>query len=151
MPDRLSATSVEVPGVSFRPWIGTEYASSGLDGMKVLILGESFYGPLDPSDAANLPSLTEVVVRAYIAKPAGLRIFGMVEELCGRMRSTGETERLAFWNCVAFGNFIQDLLVDRSSEHRPTAQQWSEARSAFLDLLDALRPDAASCLARVSG
>jgi hypothetical protein len=101
--------------------VGTEYASNGLGGTKVLILGESFYGPLDPSDAADLPSLTEVVVRAYIARPEGLRIFSMVEKLCGRTPGVDETERLAFWNRVAFSNFIQDLLVDRGTKHRPTA------------------------------
>lgn len=142
MTNHQSATSVAVPGVAFHPWVGTEYASSGLDGKKILILGESFYGPLDPVDAANLPSFAEVVVRGYITRPAGLRLFRTVEKLFGRTPGADAAERLAFWNRVAFGNFIQDVLVDRTSEHRPTEQQWSAARPCFLDLLDALRPDA---------
>ena len=28
----------------FEPWIGTQYRTTGLDGLRVLVLGESHYG-----------------------------------------------------------------------------------------------------------
>lgn len=122
-------------GLRFQPWIGDEYGSGSAARVRTLILGESHYGPV--SDIPDLRDLTIGVVNAYLGASTSLHLFKRVEELFEVPDDTAR--RHAFWNSIAFANYIQVLLADQ--HHRPTAADWSAARAPFSELLHVLEPD----------
>jgi hypothetical protein len=125
---------------NFMPWIGPEYWNTGaLDGLRVLVLGESHYRwkPPPPRDC----DATRVVMEAEIAgtdppHPCHARVVGAMLGV-DDARARGEITR--FWNAVAFYNYVQEYVGDRSGV-RPTKAAWQSGEAALPIVLAALRP-----------
>ena len=118
---------------NFEPWIGARYWSPGLNGIRVLILGESSYGP---AESAYRESTVDDVLN--LAQSARNPFFTKVYKLVSGLESQN-ADRTEFWERVAFYNFIQSL-VGNGPRERPTDAMWLAAREPFLETLSDLRP-----------
>ena len=126
---------------TFDPWVGSLYASEGLDGLKLLVLGESHYGTFE-SEAADK---TTEVVRSQ-GRGKRYRLFTITAKMVlgrGSGGSFSDSECAAFGDRVAFANYIQSFPTeDAKSQTRPTNQMWTNAREPFLETLREIRPHA---------
>ena len=121
--------------MNFRPWKGDRFGKHNGMGLpsRVLLVGESHYGPRhQPSD------FTKCVVEEYIAD-GGYRFFtGMLKAILGSESSAARDTRAAFYNSVAFYNFVQDMI--ENPRIAPTEDQWRRGREVFPDCLNRLKP-----------
>lgn len=121
---------------TFAPWIGANYWSEGLAGVRVLILGESHYGDADTERS----SFTTEIVREW-GQEKRLRFFTMIQKLLlGHGPGwISDEARAEFWEQVAFYNFVQ-AFVGTEPRTRPTREMWDAARMPFLATLAELQP-----------
>ena len=134
--------------INFRPWIGKNYLSSGLEGKRILVLGESnfctdYCGETDCESCGKRrrrgPVFAENIINGYVYNYSGYKyeqVYLCFERaMAGRVLTQEEREEL--WNSMAFYNYIQVV----PSGHR---QKWDtpESESAFLEVLKELTPDA---------
>jgi len=117
-------------------WQGSDY----LPGKGLLILGESWYG-----DATETPSDEKPIddfIHEWIAK-GGDWTFSRIFNICsGEHTSTAsESARKAFWNSVAFCNYVSGS-VGPNRRFRPMESQFGseEIVRRLGDILDRLRP-----------
>ena len=120
----------------FEPWVGPLYWEEGLDGYRLLILGESHYG--DPG--TEYTEFTINVVRE-LGQEKRHAFFTKVQKFVMRIPKgvrVSDSDRAAFWNRVAFYNYIQSLLagprVPKQQEH------WDGASKQFIEVLNKLNP-----------
>lgn len=143
----LSGKYLQDPGnwvdeVGFLPYVGSAYAE-GIDGVRVLLLGESHY----------------IADEASIAKAGGLRfytryIFGdcprvgtrawgtffrTLDSIVARKVNPVNEDAAISWSRVAFANFVQKPVGD-GARIRPDAEGWESGRRAFPHLLGTLAP-----------
>lgn len=121
--------------MNFHPWKGDRFGKHNGMGLppRVLLVGESHYGRRhQPSD------LTKRVVKDYI-DDGGYRFFtGMLKAILGSDTSADRDTRAAFFNAVAFYNFVQHLL--EGPRKRPTKEMWQHGAEVFPSCLDLLKP-----------
>jgi len=108
--------------VNFRPWIGKKYNTTGYEGKRILVLGESHYCGNELGEGKRcfplckkenmLPdcfSQTEDVIKWYLSEYTGepfQRTFVCFERaVVGRELS--QEEREEFWQSIMFYNYIQ--------------------------------------------
>ncbi len=121
---------------TFDPWVGSRYATEGIGGKRLLILGESHYGGAGCHYAAFT---TEVIEEMALVK-GRLRFFSRVQRLVvGGRGGFSLQEREDFWQRVAFYNFIQTALEKRGD--RPSFEMWQAAQEPFLQTVRELAPD----------
>ncbi len=119
----------------FDPWIGSRYATDGICGIRLLILGESHYGA--PEEECR--KFTENVIRKR-GQEGRFRFFTVVQRLIvGGQGSLLKSERFEFWEQVAFHNYVQSF-AGRKARQRPTPEMWSDARQQFLPILRKVAP-----------
>lgn len=122
----------------FEPWVGEDYQAGGNLRCRLLLLGESHYGVAED----YLPSFTISRVKELGVEQGGHFFFNRVQKtIQGPSAPTFDVAaRSAFWEGVAFANFIQEF---PGSAHnvRPTTSQWKAGRSALPQLLGMLKPD----------
>lgn len=108
-------------------WRGSEY---GTPSNEILVLGESSYGNTGPID---------LYVRTWISG-AGDPTFSRIFSSCsGKHRDFAtKTEQGAFWNRIAFYNFVVRELD--SSKDRPKSADYLLSKKAFQDVLAELKP-----------
>lgn len=124
-------------GIRFRPWVGRDYGRQSRWGQAVLILGESHY---DESYAQG-DRLTEFVVRGHVERRGKQYAFWTKIGRTFVGPSYGDFEsRSAFWNSVAFYNYVQDF-VGTAARQRPTPQHFRSSWAPFGSVLADLRPD----------
>ena len=122
---------------TFSPYIGTRYATDGIGGKRLLILGEAHYGKA----GAEYKTYTSDVIRDMAFKKERLPIFARIQHLVlGTRGFLTDTARRDFWERVAFYNFIQ-VFPGATPKVRPTPTMWSESREPFLQTLAELTPD----------
>ena len=115
--------------------MGSRYATDGIGGKRLLILGESHYG----GDGCHYPAFTSEVIRDMALQKGRLPIFSRVHRLVvGGRGGFSEAEREDFWHRVAFYNFIQTALEQQGD--RPTYEMWQAGREPFLQTLRELAP-----------
>ena len=119
---------------SFDPWVGSMYCSLGFNGVRLLILGESSYGA---AGSANRSGTIDDV--RELGQRAPNRFFTKIFKLVSGVNSVSASDRAEFWEHVAFYNFVQSLVGDRS-RLRPTAKMWTDATAPFLDTVAELQP-----------
>lgn len=120
----------------FRPWVGSSYSTDGFAGLRVMLLGESHYTGSDEPR----PTITEEVVERYLEK-GGMDFFTKaMRSVDPECETTGDSRR-AFWNSVAFYQFVQQS-VGSGPGQRPTDAMWKESVGPFVTVLNQLRPDA---------
>ena len=140
--------------VNFRPWVGKNYSTTGYNGKKILVLGESHYcanelragercSPLCKKENM-LPecfSQTEDVIKWYLNDYTGepfQRTFVCFERaLAGKELS--QEEREAFWQDVMFYNFIQ--YAQSGPRVKPQQEHWANSKLAFKEILEQYMPD----------
>ena len=124
---------------TFNPWIGSRFAADGIDGRRLLILGESHHG----GEGCNYAGFTAEVIRKEALGENGharRRFFARVQRLViGGRGGLSDEERTDFWSRVAFYNFIQSAL--ESSRDRPTEEMWQAGQACLPETLEELKPD----------
>ncbi|HEY5043465.1 MAG TPA: hypothetical protein VIK53_15850 [Verrucomicrobiae bacterium] len=123
---------------TFDPWVGNRYATEGIGGKRLLILGESHHG----GETCNYSTFTSQVIRdEAVGEKSHKRrnFFGRAHRLIvGGRGGFSYAKREDFWSRVAFYNFIQSALDN--PRDRPTNEMWQTAREPFLDTLRELAP-----------
>jgi len=114
----------------YRPWIGDEYPNGFRSGLKLLILGHSHY-------ADDEPDATEKWTRKHLQDKPG-EFWTHIEHVISG-RPLDNDQRRAFWNKVAFSNFIQEPLQEPGD--KPTDMQWARARRALPEIITHTKPD----------
>ncbi|HEX9484175.1 MAG TPA: hypothetical protein VF929_06320 [Gemmatimonadaceae bacterium] len=121
----------------FEPWKGSSY-KDGWRGLRVLLLGESHYREVGKDYSPR--DFTSGVVRRWAIDGPTARFFTTT---CRAMTGGGIptlTERTAFWESVAFYNYVQ-AWVDGGPRSRPTAADWATGPTPFQSVLESLKPD----------
>lgn len=113
------------------PWIGSGY-STGINGEKILILGETHYDEEPFGDQDGDSDYTQKVVSKILHSKEQIRFFKVIGELFYDDWTT-------IWNQVAFANLIQ-FVIEKGSQ--PTPCQISTV-TAFYKYLNILKPDKA--------
>lgn len=124
---------------TFEPWVGNNYAESGLNGHKVLFLGEAHYGKEDD----KIPSFTQDIVMDHGLNQGSKKFFTIITKL-GLSKYAHDPltqeDREAFWNSIAFYNYVQDF-VSEGARVPPTEKMWLEAQEPFIRTIQELNPD----------
>lgn len=122
----------------FEPWIGASYQTGSTHNCRILILGESHYG--DP--AAERLNFTNYIIERY-AITERRRFFSVVQRLVsldtGRGRYSVACKR-AFWNSVAFCNYVQ-AIVGLKARNRPTPAMWNTGAKVLLQVIEEVQPE----------
>jgi hypothetical protein len=127
---------------TFDPWVGSRYEAEGYQGVRLLVLGEAHY-----STEAPRPTFTTEMVRV-LAQQGRFRFFAATQRLVvGGRGWLPDAERAAFWEQVAFYNYVQSFPGPRA-RYRPTPDMWTAARDPFLQTLTELRPQLMLVLGR---
>ena len=128
----------DLPNVVFRPWKGERYGRESRFGVRLLVLGESHYGEC----GTETSDFTTAVVREW-AQTHRHAFFTVISKilLCKPNGRIDNETRGEVWNHVAFYNFVQSFVGDRS-RIRPNSRQWIEAQAPFKEVLHHLQPDA---------
>ena len=113
--------------VKFEPWIGANYATTGFRGLRLMLLGESHYGP----EHHLRPSVTAETVR-WLGQKAKARFFTTIA--CALLGLTAAhqlkaEDRAAVWEDVVFYNFVQEFVP--SAGGRPSPDAWRTAEKAL--------------------
>ena len=140
--------------INFKPWVGKNY-DKGINGKKVLVLGESHYcSPIEKrncmgkictqQNVSNCANFTIKVVGDYVNHYSGEKYeqtFLCFERAVAN-RELSQTEREEFWNSVMFYNYLQ-YAMDAPNQ-QPSATQWkmwAQSEEAFRELLETYEPD----------
>ncbi|MDW3688520.1 hypothetical protein RA280_43730 [Cupriavidus sp. CV2] len=123
--------------VKFEPWIGANYATTGFRGLRLMLLGESHYGPAHHVRR----NVTAETVR-WLGQKAKGRFF--TTTACSLLGLSGAhllnaEDRAALWEQVVFYNFVQEFLP--SPGDRPSPEAWRAASKALPEVVDVVRPD----------
>lgn len=136
-PGEIMSNLEEHPALNFLPWVGPDYADDGLDGLRVLLLGESHYTKArDPR-----PTITQEVVRKYGVKGEPQPFFTKAMKAVDPGSNDTTKTRRSFWNSVAFYQFIQASAGEVPADS-PTEEMWNEAVDPFRAVIDDLQPHA---------
>jgi len=131
----------------FKPFVGSAYASGGIFGKRVMILGESHYCEEKCADCGNATThpeccaLTNGVVGDYLnesldRQPWMSTYLKFERSLVGH--ETDWAERRKIWNSVVFYNYLQVAMSGTREEG--TARQYEEAAESFFEVLEKYRP-----------
>lgn len=132
--------------VRFEPWKGKNYLTSGLNGKKILAIGESFYCSEEEADKFA-SALTEKVVNDYLAirngefrenKGEWTNTYLKFERSLVGEETTPERSR-EIWNSIAFYNYLQIPMSGARESGSPI--DYKNAEKAFFDVINELQPD----------
>lgn len=116
--------------VYFQPWVGLKYGK--ISGTKLLILGESHYGP---NNAGRNYTISETL--RYVNGENHRFWTNIMQAVDGR--SYWDIDRKTFWEKVAFYNYIQEIVAD-SSGVLPEDTMYKNAVEPFREVLNQLTP-----------
>jgi uracil-DNA glycosylase len=130
--------------VAFLPFIGLKY-EDGIDGARVLLLGESHYRA---SGVDNAPEVTREFTRREFAdrilpkrSPGVGRYFPPLDRLLTAKFNPTPEESAAKWDRVAFINLAQQFAGTRPGDRPTTTQFFHGSRILTQYVLPSLRPD----------
>ncbi len=122
----------------FHPWVGDCYAK-GIKNAKILILGESHHG----GSGCHYAGFTIETIRKEALGLDGHRrraYFTKIMRLVmGIQYPSNHVSRSAFWDSIAFCNFVQ-VALDRPRQ-RPSEADWMTGIVPFQITVDELMPD----------
>ncbi len=139
--------------VFFEPWVGKDYASGGIFGKRIMILGESHYCDKRANGCCDCGTmrdkgcreLTSKVMRQFLnradnnAEHEGwmntFTKFG--NALAGRRLDNGEQKEL--WNSLLFYNYLQVAL--ESPRQAGAGADYEHSAKAFFEVLEKYRPE----------
>lgn len=123
----------------FVPWVGPEYANGVVEGLRILVLGESHYSFGLPREKER--GLTRLVIEEELAGKMRHRfISGVTSALFDRGAVDDRTRFATLWNAMAFYNYVQEYAGD-GPRKRPSDAAWQRAAAPFRAVLAALQPD----------
>ncbi|QIF01487.1 hypothetical protein [Roseimicrobium sp. ORNL1] len=126
------------------PFVGTNYATTGLWNRKVMILGESSYDAKATQDGYDAANQTIHLGHDAIGYPDAerywnrSRFYTRIARIFDHDPRSLES-RKRFWNAVLYYNYLQVVLS--RPRQQPPAAAWLEAQSAFRETLEEHRPD----------
>jgi len=120
---------------TFAPWMGRDYPEGGLFGLRVLIVAESHYDrPENLRESYTVDCIRELGQRRRF------RFFSVVQSLLAGTRGwVSDADRAAFWERVAFCNFVQGFAA-AGPRVAPTAEMWAAGGAALLQTVGELSP-----------
>lgn len=129
--------------VRFEPWVGKNYKTSGYNGKKILVIGESFYC----SEEEAVATLTTIIVEDYLAIRKGEyrknnggwtnTYLKFERSLKGKVTTPEESQTI--WNSIAFYNYLQVPMSGARESGSPI--DYKNAEKAFFEVLNELQPD----------
>jgi hypothetical protein len=143
--------------VRFAPWVGTQYATDGFRGLRVLLVSESFYG----DSRYERPDVTAEVIKALALGLRNTHTQGKVArhphyaKIFAAMNNRptagvfNRAKRAGFWDKVAYFNFIQQFLG--ASRDDPPSGAWARGKPAFLEVMQVLQPQLVVCFSLRNG
>ena len=123
--------------IQFKPWIGPDYEKSGIEGIKILILGESHYG----DKGEEYEDFTSDVVEEWAINKR-LAFFTKIAKSLLRMpqkQYLSDEHKADFWNSVSFYNYVQQFVGD-GPRQRPSYDQWERSKQAFVETISQINP-----------
>lgn len=137
--------------IGFVPFVGRHY-ESGIDGLRVLVLGESHYREDGVDNTAPVTRTFTRNVFGPMAEPrresGDGRFFPPLDRLLTGERWPDVTTAAAAWHRIAFCNLVQQFAGIKPGD-RPTAAQFRDgARTLVAHTLPLLRPDVMLVLGR---
>ena len=148
-------TQKEYRKVNFWPWVGPEY-EEGFNGHRLLVLGESHYCHIKCKECnaeacmkqgyseEDFHNQTIEVIDGYLHAYEGEHF--QQTFLCFERAVLGKTasdeEQEAFWNHLAFYNYVQnDLHKETGSRTNLGSADSAASKEAFREILETLKPD----------
>ena len=126
-----------MPEPFFEPWVGHKY---GDNGERLLILGESHYGP--PSMPRNY---TIALTQEYVDGSNHRFWTNIMQVVLGVPH--WEIDRAEFWANVAFYNYVQQPVAETAGV-APTPEMFSSSEAAFFFVLERLAPESVLVLSK---
>lgn len=123
--------------IMFEPAVGANYMTTGFEGLRIMLLGESHHGDL----AESRPEITHEVVR-WLGQTERFSFFTVVAKaLLGIPAgdSISDERRAKFWEDVCFYQYVQELIS--GPRKSPRAQQFADAAPVLEQVMRALQPD----------
>jgi len=134
-------TQSESSQCHFYPWVGPAYQAGAIDGLRILVLGESHYTYRGLTEA-NERTLTCRVIEEEFEEVRKHRFISAVTTvLFGRDAARDKEQFHEHWNRLAFYNFVQELAGSGSNHRRPSEAAWGRSVAPFRWLLSQLQPD----------
>jgi hypothetical protein len=132
----------DFPDCHFYPWVGPHYTDGvidGLDGLRVLVLGESHYAYGLPVEKER--GLTQLVIQEELEGKMRHRfISGVTRALFSRATVDDRARFSSLWNAMAFYNYVQEYAGD-GPRKRPSDAAWQRSAVPFRSVLATLQPD----------
>lgn len=140
--------------INFRPWVGEKYLTTGFQGKRILVLGESHYCKvqlaengrcypycrrmnMDESCLNQTIRVVDNVVYHYKRHPYQKTFLCFERAVVGK--ELKEKEREDFWQSVMFYNYIQHS--QKEPRRPPSAEHWEKSEKAFVEVLETYMPD----------
>ncbi len=126
--------------VYFRPWIGKNYKSPKLVEHAASRCGRSSLCSIASKPPPG-PDLTEDVVRWH---HDGDKRAAAFHEVAQTVIGNEEVDQQAFWEDIAFYNYVQEPAADRPGK-APTQKMFAGGRMPFFEVLSVLSAEACPC------
>lgn len=124
--------------VQFKAWVGPKYEIGGINGRKVLVLGESHYG--DEGD--EYEEFTAEVVEKWAINER-LAFFTKIAKsvlLMPKEKYLSDDCKADFWESVAFYNYVQKFAGD-GPRQRPAEDLWKISEQVFFETINSIKPE----------
>lgn len=132
-------------GVRFVPFVGGEYEEGLIDGLRVLLLGESHYGKHEK--ATRDLTISEFEDLAHDMPKIWHGFWGKLQRIAARDPKPSQEKAGVAWRHIAFANFVQQLAGERPRQ-RPDRAAWKTGNDALPVMLDRLQPNAVLILGK---
>jgi hypothetical protein len=125
--------------LNWLPWVGKNYIGLQPEN-RILLVGESHYLKTKPCDDVYYvkASATRDIIDQYGINEHKTKFHINTQELMAGRPLWKKEARTAFWNNVAFYNFIQSPMEQLG--YRPNNKHIADAGENFIDLLKILKP-----------
>ena len=131
----------------FLPWVGSQYASGGVFGKRIMVLGDSHYCGEPCRDcgrrfSTKCSDFTTRVVRAYLDQNnerEGWMTTYLKFERSLVNHETSPTESVKIWNSLLFYNYLQVAM--QGPRQAGTPEQYRAAAGPFFEVMDKYQPD----------
>jgi len=136
--------------VFFEPRVGANYESKGLNGQKLLVLGESHYCKKGCTDCGNSThtecrNFTKDVFAEYLDYKNGNGEFDYWMKTYTKFSNILFEKKLdideleEFWDSVIFYNYVQSATEEMRVS--PSEEQFERSLDAFIEVLEEYKPD----------
>lgn len=121
----------------YLPWVGKN--TTGSEGVRWHVMGESHYLSEGPDAYTNSPQLTRQIVADWgLAETHSSAFFTRVAAVIAHC-DPSRVDRAAAWQSIAYSNFIQEPMS--GPRIAPTPQQSADACRLFCSQLASTRPE----------